>query len=339
MSTTITYHPPQGPPVGVKLEPGETVLTGLLRHGIAVPNSCRAGACQTCLMQATDGAVPAAAQRGLKDAAKARGLFMACAAVPERDLAIRFVDDAVTRVRAIVRSVEHVGAAVARVRLATDGPFDYFPGQFANVVRPADGLIRSYSLASLNAADDATPGDAFLELHVRKVPGGQMSAWLHDDARPGDEVELRGPAGDCFYVPGRPEQPILLIGTGTGLAPLWAIARDALRRGHAGPVRLYHGAMNAGGLYYRDELMRLATARPAFAYVPCVRDGDGAPDGLRVGAIDSVVLTDLPKLAGWRVFLCGAPALVNALRKRVYLAGAKMTDIHADAFVTRSEPA
>jgi NAD(P)H-flavin reductase len=93
--------------------------------------------------------------------------------------------------------------------------------------------------------------------------------------------------------------------------------------------------LDEGGLYFVDELKRLAAAHPNLEYVPCVMNGAGE-DGVRVGAIDKVVLADLPKLAGWRVFLCGNPDLVNALRKRVYLAGAKMSDIYADAFVTRA---
>ena len=61
-----------------------------------------------------------------------------------------------------------------------------------------------------------------------------MSGWLGTEARPGEAVRLQGPVGECFYVPGQPEQPLLLAGTGTGLAPLYGIVRDALA---AGPHR------------------------------------------------------------------------------------------------------
>jgi NAD(P)H-flavin reductase len=102
---------------------------------------------------------------------------------------------------------------------------------------------------------------------------------------------------------------------------------------------LYHGALQPAGLYLVDELTRLAALHPNFEYARCVLRGP-ATDGERVGPIDQVVLGDLPKLAGWRVFLCGDPALVNMLRKKVYLAGARMKDINADAFVMRAaEPA
>jgi ferredoxin-NADP reductase len=318
-----------------ELSPGESVLDGLLRQGVAVPNSCRAGACQACLMQVTCGTPSPASQKPLKDAMRARGFFLACSCVPTEDLTVRFADHAGRRAKAVLKRVERLAGNVARVLLSCDEPFDYFPGQFVNVVRPSDGLVRSYSIASLHSPEGVAPGDDHLELHVRKINGGQMSTWLHDEIEEGDELELLGPAGDCFYVPGRPEQPILLIGTGTGLAPLYAIARDALRHGHTGPIRLYHGGLNENGLYHVDELRRLAAAHANFEYVPCVMNGP-ASEGVRIGAIDKVVLADQPKLAGWRVFLCGNPDLVNALRKRVFLAGAKMSDIYADAFVMKA---
>ena len=324
-----------GTPQSFELGDGETVLDGLLRNGVAVPNSCRAGACQSCLMQVTAGEASPASQKGLKDAMRARGFFLACSCVPTGDLTVRFADHAVRRAKAVLERVERLSETVARVLLSCDEPFEYFPGQFVNVVRPEDGLVRSYSLASLHSPEGVPAGDKHLELHVRKVNGGQMSNWLHDEGIVGQTVELRGPAGDCFYVSGKPEQPILLIGTGTGLAPLWAIARDALRHGHTGPIKLYHGGLDASGLYHIDELRALAAGHGNFEYIPCVMNGS-AEDRVRVGAIDKVVLADLPKLAGWRVFLCGNPDLVNGLRKRVYLAGAKMSDIYADAFVTRA---
>lgn len=330
MPITLTFEHEDGTVHHIETKSDESVLSSLLRAGIAVPNSCRAGACQSCLVQATAGPVPAAAQKGLKDSLKSRNFFHACTAVPTENLTIRFGQGAHTRARATVHHVEHLGANVARIRLAPEKPFDYFPGQFINLARPDQPeFIRSYSLASLDTDDH-------LELHVRKINGGRMSTWLHDHARPGDAVDLRGPAGDCFYVAGRPDQPLLLIGTGTGLAPLYAIARDALRHNHTGPIRLYHGALNPAGLYFVDELRALAARHGNFAYHPCALNSDNP--AFRAGAIDQLVLADHPKLAGHRAFLCGDPTLVNDLRKRIYLAGAKMTDIHADAFLTRATP-
>lgn len=314
--------------VVVSLTENETALEGLLRAGVDVPNSCRGGACQSCLMRAVDGTPPPAAQAGLKDSQKAQGYFLACVCRPTADLSVALASDAFPRVPARIRQVERLTADVARLTLHCDAPFDYRPGQFANVVR-ADGLARPYSIASLHA-------DGRIEMHVRKVPGGRMSAWIYDEATEGQPLELRGPVGDCFYTPGRPEQPLLLAGTGTGLAPLYAIARDAIQQGHTGPIRLYHGAVDESGLYLVHEMQALAAAHANLTYTPCVLSTRATTGNLRVGDLEKIVLGDLGSAKGWRCFLCGNPQRVTSLRKKLFLAGAAMKDIQSDAFVMRA---
>lgn len=315
----------------VALEPGEPVLGGLERAGVRVPSSCRAGACQSCLVRAVRGTPPAAAQAGLKDTLKAQGYFLACSALPAEDLTVALVGAEELGTPATVKAVEPLAPDVAAVRLVPDRPLAYRPGQFVTVVR-ADGLARSYSLASHPDEDDA------LELHVRRLPAGRMSTWLTSEAAIGARVELRGPTGQCFYVPGAPEQPLLLAGAGTGLAPLVGILRDALRAGHRGAITLVHGGRAARGLYLVDRLRALAAAHPNVTYVPCVLEGE--PQGpFTVGALDAVIARQVPSMAGHRVYLCGDPELVQRTRKNAFLGGARLNDIFADAFVTAPVPA
>jgi len=306
-----------------ELGPGETVLNGLLRNGVHVTSSCRVGACQTCLMRATQGAVPAASQYGLKDTMKARGYFLACVCRPEEDLELKGAG-ADIQVSASIVGLDKLSPTVVRVRLKTERAFDYRPGQYAVILRN-DGLARSYSLASL-------PSEDALEMHVRKVPQGRMSSWLFDEAKVGDAVVLQGPSGECFYVAGQPEQPLLLAGTGTGLAPLYGVLRDALLQGHTGPIWLFHGALEPSGLYLVSELRAIAEAHANVRYIPCVLRGEEAGE-VRVGPLDQVLFKDLPKLKGFRSFVCGDPALVTALKKKIFLAGAPLREIYADAFL------
>ena len=192
------------------------------------------------------------------------------------------------------------------------------------------GLSRAYSIASL-------PEQGELELHVRRVPEGRMSGWFHNEARPGDRVSVLGPSGECFYTTGKEDQPLILAGTGTGLAPLYGIVRDALRNGHRGPIHLFHGALHRGGLYLVEELRRLAERHPHFKYVPAVLHADGAADehehGIAVGPLDGVIAKKLPKLAGFRAYVCGDPGIVNTLRKKLFLGGVASREIYADAFL------
>lgn len=305
------------------LEAGESVLDGLLRQGVSVPHSCRAGACQSCLMKAERGAVPEAARVGLKDTLVAQGYFLACTCRPAQDAELEVAGAEALRVPARITSLKMLSADVLRVRLLPGAPFEYRAGQYVSLVR-GDGLARSYSLASL-------PREGALDLHVRLIPGGVMSGWLATEARPGDTVHLQGPAGSCFYVPGRPEQPLLLAGTGTGLAPLYGIVRDALEAGHKGPIWLFHGARVPAGLYLRDELRELADRHPNLRYRPSVLS-DGSRD-VAEGPLDVLIRSECPKPTGYRAWLCGDPQLVLSLRKKLFLSGLSLKDLHTDSFL------
>lgn len=312
------------------LAQGQSVLEALESAGCEIPHSCRAGACQACLMQADPNALPPGAQQGLKDTLVAQGYFLACQCKPQHDLTVRRVAEAAQRIVVSVLSHECLNEQVLRLRLQPTESLAYRAGQYVMLWRDAQ-LGRSYSLASVPALDAEV-----LELHIRRVPGGEMSNWLFDSLRLGDSLSLQGPTGSCFYLPGETDKPLLLMGTGTGLAPLYGIARDALEAGHQGEIHLYHGATTTHGLYLHTELQSLSERYPQFHYHPVVREGEGADVLTRVGELDVLALADIGKLAGWRVYLCGPEELVLKLRKKCFLAGAAMRDIHADAFVMAS---
>jgi CDP-4-dehydro-6-deoxyglucose reductase len=313
--------------VAYQAAPGESVLDALLRHGIVVSNSCRAGACQSCMLRATTGALPAVSQHGLKSTLVEQGYFLSCVCRPADDLVLEPAGG--LEVAASIVVLERLSPNVLRVRLRPETPIDYRAGQYITV-RRADGLARSYSLASL-------PDDDTLELHIRRAPRGRMSGWFFDEARENDWVTLRGPAGDCFYTGGSPDQSLVLAATGTGLAPLLGICRDALRLGHRGPMHLFHGALRPEGLYLRDELSALDRAHPNLHYTPVVLEG-GESEGLATGALDKAIAAAHPKFGGWRGFLCGDPAIVQMLKKKFFLAGMASREIFADAFVESPSP-
>ena len=309
---------------------GETVLDCLTQQGASVPSSCRIGACQTCLMQATKGAPPAASQIGLKPTLREQGYFLACLCKPQADMEVTLAGEEVAPKTAVtVVAKEMLNADILRLSLQCRKPFDYRAGQFAHLIR-SDGLSRSYSLATPPRTDGV------IEFHVRCLPGGAMSQWIHNVLCVGDGVDVAGPFGNCFYVGGSATQSLLLIGTGSGLAPLWGIVSDALHQGHSGPIHLYHGSWKPEGLYLTQELRRLSKAHPNFVYVPCV-DAE-ALAGYREGRADLIALADLPNLKGWDVFLCGHPEMVKSAKKRAFLAGASLQDIYADPFVLSTAP-
>ena len=310
---------------GQSYECGEnSVLDCLTAQGVPVPSSCRSGICQTCLMRAVEGEVPELAQKGLKPTLEAQHYFLACSCYPQADIEVVLPEAGLNKFAARVVSVEYLNTDILGIKLNPSRALDYRAGQFINLYKD-ETTARCYSLASVPGLNE------LLYLHVRKVPGGLVSNWLFENLKAGDNVEISEATGDCFYVPGNAEQNIMLIATGTGLAPLYGIVRDALQNGHKGKLSLYHGSYDTSGFYMVEELKKLAQLHDNFNYVPCVSDG-ASPAGYAQGLVLDVALAENPDLSGWRVFLCGNPNMVNAAKKQTFFAGASMREIFADPF-------
>jgi len=306
---------------------GSSVLETLLDNGHAIPNNCRAGACQSCLMQVTKGVLPEAAQKGLKDSYKVKGFFLACCCKPEEDLDICLPDASQVRVEATVSQKNKLTDDVLELKLMTSEPFEYYSGQFVTLWRD-DTLGRSYSLASLPQEEQE------LVFHIRLIAGGAFTSWAHKDLKVGDTLYVQGPAGDCFYTSGSAEQNLLLVGTGTGLAPLYGVVRDALEHEHTGDIHLFHGALAPAGLYLHDKLTSLAENNSNFNYHPCVLNAEAnMPSNITQGYIGDFIKDVVPKPVGWKAFLCGDPDLVKGLRKQIFLASCNMNDIYTDPFI------
>ncbi len=309
-----------------ELEQNQSVLDCLTNRGVPVPFSCRSGACQTCLMRATGGTPPELSQQGLKDSLKLQNYFLACVCHPTADLEVALPGDADIQavILATVKSLRLLNAEIMHVVLECHAPIDYRAGQFINLFQN-QALGRSYSLASVPHQDD------HLHLHVRRLPQGRVSGWIHEELRPGETVEIRGPGGDCFYTPGNTEQGLILIGTGSGLAPLYGIIRDALSQEHTGPIHLFHGSRDLNGLYLTGELRDLVEQYSNFNYVPCL-SGEDVPHGFAAGRVHDVAFQHIPSLKNWRMFLCGHPEMVRVAKRKSFLVGASMKNIYADAF-------
>lgn len=307
--------------------PGENVLESLLRQGANPPFSCRSGSCMACLQRASSGTPTAESQRALRAPLRDLGYFLPCKCVPTGDLELAPPRAEDLYISAMVVETEMVAPDVCRLRLDPGMAISYHAGQYVSIRRP-DGVVRSYSLASL-------PEDYFLELHIKRLPGGQMSEWLCG-LSVGDGVEIQGPYGRCHYVPGSQDENLLLIGNGTGGAPLIGIARDALERGHRGEIWLFHGSRDRAGLYLHEPLSDLARLNPNFHYIPCL-SGDDVPSDFARGRAHKVAFARNPELRGWRVFLAGLPAMVAEAETMALRAGVHPSRMQSDPYELRTE--
>ncbi len=208
-------------------EKEETVLDALLRANVDIPFVCKLGSCQTCLVRSLHGTPPAQAQIGLKDTLKKQHYFLACRCHPTEDMTLKLAEQSDFYRDGIVIKNQMLNHNTLLLIIGFSDAFEFYPGQFVNLQRK-DGLTRSYSIANCPKESNT------LEFHIRRLPAGRFSEWLHESLAVGDSIAVSEPRGHCFYLPERSEQGLLLVGTGTGLAPLEGLLLDALHHQHSG---------------------------------------------------------------------------------------------------------
>jgi phenol/toluene 2-monooxygenase (NADH) P5/A5 len=317
----------------------QTILDACLREGIWLPHACTHGTCGTCKAMVLDGEVDLgdASPYALLESERDEGAALICVATPRSDTVIEGevdVEDgvAVHPVRdytGTVASLEDVTPEVRKLAIALDTPIGFNPGQYVQLRLPG-GDMRPYSVAS----PPSDPGH--IELHVKRSPGGTASdGWIFKDLAAGDPVQLSGPYGRFSFRPAR-DEPILLLGAGTGLAPLKAIAAHLAERGDAPPTVLYHGVRTRTDLYEHEWLTALAAGHDWFTYRPALSADEW--DG-RTGRIPALLAQDYPRAAGHVAYICGSPAMVDDTMKALMRARLFPRDIYREDFFDTADRA
>ncbi|AWV88025.1 hypothetical protein DN745_01230 [Bradymonas sediminis] len=299
---------------------GESLLDSLIRGGAEVDFSCRHGVCQTCMMRVLSGEVNLEATKALRQELVDSGHFLPCRAHPKADLTVGLADYSQLTLEAIVSEKVALSPSVVRLSIEPAVNLDWTPGQYINLINP-EGISRNYSIASI--AEE----DYFVHLHVKRVDNGVVSGWIHDALEVGDFIKIQGPMGECVYDLDNPERTLVLLATGTGLAPLYGVLRDALRHGHRGPILLYHGVATPDELYLNAELVALARAHANLRYFPCVGE-----QSVTQAAFDSPSFSQ--DVAEHALYLCGNPGMVYHARYLAIGAGFRRAHILADPFIS-----
>ena len=164
---------------------------------------------------------------------------------------------------------------------------------------------RSYSIAS-------APEDEYLVLTVERLDDGEVSPYLVDELRPGDELELRGPIGGYFVWEEALGGPLLLLAGGSGVVPLRSILRHRSAVESTVPVRLLYSSKSLDEVIYRDELDRLAADDGIDVRFTLTREQPEGWQGYR-RRIDEDLLREIAWPPGERplVYVCGPTAFVE----------------------------
>ena len=164
---------------------------------------------------------------------------------------------------------------------------------------------RSYSIAS-------APEDESLVLTVERLDDGEVSPYLADELRPGDELELRGPVGGYFVWEESLGGPLFLVAGGSGVVPLRAMLRHHAAIGSDVPVRMLYSARALEEVIYREELDLLAASHEVDVRFTLTREWPAGWQGYR-RRIDRALLQEIAWPAAERplVYVCGPTGFVE----------------------------
>lgn len=253
---------------------GDLLLDAALMNGVELPHDCRSGYCGTCQVRVVAG-------RCIGDAAGSGSVVHACQTRVISDLHI--VVEKKPRVAEAIGSVVEVveiGSNVFEVCVKTQRAVNYLPGQYLSV------QFRGYPARcySPTVPLDWPSDPSLVRFHVRRLAEGRVSAALGRKIKRGHRVKLTGPLGAAYFRP-KHHGRVVLISSGTGFAPIWAIAEAAIRENPRRELVLIAGARDLDSLYMIPALCRLAlfprviiipTVSTRQTITPAVRYGDPA---------------------------------------------------------------
>ena len=341
MPFTVTVQP-SGRSFAVERD--EPVLSAAIRHGVGMPYGCRDGACSSCKCRLLQGRVIHGAHqvRALSAAEEDAGWMLPCCAAPQTDLTIEVRalagsgDTAPRKMPCRVRSLKRAApdVMIVTLQLPANDVLRFRAGQYVEFIL-ADGSRRSYSIAT---APDAAVAAAGVELHIRHMPGGKFTDHVFGAMKDKEMLRLEGPWGS-FFLREESKKPVVLLASGTGLAPIKAIVEHMQAKAIDRPAVLYWGCRGRADLYLDDWALAAAASLPWLRYVPVLSEPkpEDAWDG-RTGFVHAALMADLPDLSGHQVYACGAPAMVEAAqRDLVQRCGLPAEEFFADAFTSEAD--
>jgi len=341
MAFKVTIQPAG---VGFDVARDEPILAAAMRAGVGLPYGCRDGACGSCKSRLLEGRVIHGAHqlKALSRDEEDAGWVLTCCATPTTDCVVeaRSVpcagDHPVQKMPARVQRIERAAADVVllTLQLPANANFGYRAGQYLQVIL-RDGARRSYSMANAPHTLAQTPA---VELHLRHMPGGRFTDHVFGALKDKEILRVEGPYGSFFLREESPK-PMILLASGTGLAPIKAIVEHLRFKAIDRPAVLYWGCRSRADLYLHDWALQAAADFAPLHYVPVLsepRPEDGWHG--RTGLVHEAVMADWPDLSGHQVYACGAPVMVEAAQRDfVAHCGLPPDEFYADSFTSEAD--
>lgn len=306
-----------------------TILEAALGHDVVLEYSCRTGRCGVCKARVLSGeTIVLKPEESLPADEAARGTILTCCRAADGDVALDAEDLAplagitVRTMPCKIAAITFPAPDIATVTLRTPPatPLTFLAGQYVDIL--ARGIRRSYSVANAPRANGT------LDLVIKRYPGGVLSRYWFEEAAVGDLLRLEGPLG-TFFLRDQPVDHLVLLATGTGIAPVKAILEQLAEGGMAVPPRIsvYWGNRDPAefcidlGCDTLDFSTSLLLSRRNMG-------------GHREGYVQQAVIEDAVDLAGAAVYACGSNAMIASARSLLIEAGLPARRFFSDAFVS-----
>ncbi|MEZ5901375.1 MAG: FAD-binding oxidoreductase [Hyphomicrobiaceae bacterium] len=345
--TDNAVHTVRLEPVGIELdvEEGETVLDAAFRQGVALPHGCKEGQCSSCKSKLLEGDVELLKYStfALPEYESETGHILLCRTQAFSDLTIELLNyDEEILSKAIpaksfageIVDIETLTHDIRRLTIELQSPMKFWAGQYVDLTIPGHGVTRAYSMA--NAPSEPNR----LQFIIKKYANGAFSSLLDDGLPAGTNIVAKGPYGSCFRRENR-RGPMILVGGGSGMSPLWSILNDHVESGEERPIRFFYGARTPEDLILVDEIAGIGSKLSDFKFIPALSDAgaNGAWMGER-GFIHETVMRTLKTEAfdGSTIdaYSCGPPPMIDAVIPVLQDAGVEPSHIHFDKFTQPS---
>ena len=315
----------------VEARDGQLVIDAAARAGVILPFNCRDGNCGACksVCEAGQYKHQSYSYNAMTTKEARQRFVLTCKMVALSDCTIRVASSSdACNVQPVTMSVtveevrklspSSIGLAV---KMASGANLPFLPGQYVNMGLPGSSETRSYSFSSL-------PKDGLVEFFIRNLPGGAMSGYLFDRAKPGDTLSIRGPYGS-FYLRDI-TRPQLFLAGGTGLAPFLSMLEKISGTEPKHPIRLIYGVTNDVDLVEVEKIEAFAAQIPGFSFTTCV--AEQTSQHARKGFVTDHITDEHLNGGDVDVYLCGPPPMVDAVEAALAARGVKPARLYFEKF-------
>ncbi|WP_371573255.1 2Fe-2S iron-sulfur cluster-binding protein [Streptomyces sp. NBC_01314] len=238
----------------------------------------------------------------------------------------------------VCRKVLEITHDVKSFHFEADGhrTFSFDPGQFVTLQLEIDGaaFTRCYTISSPPTRPHR------ISITVKRVPGGPVSNWLHDNVVPGTRITAQAPLGG--FTPANPPAPkYLFLSAGSGITPLMSMTRTMYDLGSDADVLFVHSARTPADIIFRRELEAMTAVMPNIRVVHVCEDDNPSERwmGLR-GRLSAPLLQALaPDLDERETYTCGPAGYMASIRGILGEVGYDMRRYHEESFSFESLPA